>query len=197
MKASRLISAPFTRDSEAQGREPAPPCKPVPVKAGTGLRASENLIFIDHSLLVLLHVFRDALLTGGEFTLQGALDFIRGSEHQVGPDGQAAGEGEEVHAAEERFSVPVVRVPPVERDLQLLGFWQLLGWPRCSLHNSGNWHKKTLPKDGLIICYKNNGNERLKRSLLWGVSPFPWPFPGPRVPKCRQWQEGKKSSRRG
>ena len=49
---------------------------------------------------VLFHILRDALFSGGEFAPEGALHFIRDGEHQVGPDGQAAGRGKEIHAAE-------------------------------------------------------------------------------------------------
>ena len=53
---------------------------------------------------VLFHILRDALFSGGEFAPEGGPDLVRDGKHQVGPDGQASGGGEKVHAAEERLA---------------------------------------------------------------------------------------------
>ena len=55
-------------------------------------------------LFVLLHVLRDPLLSGVQLPFHGVLYFVRDGEHEVGPEGQAAGGGEKVHGAEKGFA---------------------------------------------------------------------------------------------
>ena len=52
-------------------------------------------------LLILLHVLLYSLLALIQFPFHSGLDLIGDSEHQIRPEGQAAGGGEEIHTAEE------------------------------------------------------------------------------------------------
>ena len=142
---------------------------------------------------VLFHILRDALFSGGEFAPEGRLDFIRDGKHQVGPDGQAAGRGEKVHAAEERFTdlfaKQIVQDPahlavqltgdgehfPVVRDffsrgtdflLQRVQLGEGTGEAFQEIHVGGVERDRHLPGEEIFL------NAICKREILHGFLPF-------------------------